>query len=98
VNDFQERSVARQRRAKEILQIEEQMQSKHNDRGGIKGGFFACMNPKLGHDEDSFKNLRAKTLFDSSLALESRSVLVQPEMKRGRFPLVSNPPFRARSL
>jgi hypothetical protein len=25
-------------------------------------------------------------------------VLVQPEMERGRFPLVSNPPFRARSL
>jgi ATP-dependent DNA helicase RecG len=25
-------------------------------------------------------------------------VLVQPEMERGRFPLASNPPFRARSL
>jgi hypothetical protein len=26
------------------------------------------------------------------------AVLVQPEMERGRFPLVSNSPFRARSL
>jgi hypothetical protein len=30
--------------------------------------------------------------------IEKNTVLVQPEMEGGRFPLVSNPPFRAMSL
>jgi hypothetical protein len=38
---------------------------------------------------------------DKPLEIDSQmvsAVLVQPEMERGRFPLVSNSPFRASSL
>ena len=40
----------------------------------------------------------SKTFFYSIKGAPYGSVLVQPEMESGRFPLVSNPPFWARSL
>lgn len=40
----------------------------------------------------------AKALARAEFQRSNDTVLVKPEMERRRFPLVSNPPFRARSL
>ena len=49
-------------------------------------GFGYGDAPKANEFDYTFDNIAAHV------------VLVQPEMERGRFPLASNPPFRARSL
>ena len=53
----------------------------------------------FAHSAESYSASKAwLSAFGSSGISPSSVVLVQPEMERGRFPLVSNPPFRARLL